>query len=398
MTEVEPALTRVFREEAGSLVGALVRRLGDFDVAEELVQDAIVEALEHWPRTGVPANPGAWLMLTARRKGLDRVRRNARLADKLRLLAASEIPPPPADDRLRLIFTCCHPALAQEAQVALTLRAVLGLTTAEIARAFLAQESAVAQRITRAKRKIVGAGIPYRLPAGEELAGRLDQVLAVLYLTFNEGYLATGGPEATRPSLSEDAEWLCQLLIGLMPAEPEPLGLLALMLLHRARISARFDAAGDLILLPDQDRSLWDPALIGEAGRLIERAAAKKRPGRYQIQAAIAAVHAESASWAETDWAQIVALYRLLLVHLDTPVVRLNLAIAVSHLHGAEQGLELLRPMESTLSGYHLFHATKGDLFRRLGREEEAKEANRRALELTANPAERSLLVRKLDF
>ncbi|MDQ6772729.1 MAG: RNA polymerase sigma factor [Candidatus Dormibacteraeota bacterium] len=397
-TTAESAVARVFREEAGRLVGSLVRRLDDFDLAEELVQDAIVEALEHWPVTGVPANPGAWLALTARRKALDRVRRNARLAEKLRLVAASDAPPEEVDDRLRLIFTCCHPALAREAQVALTLRAVAGLTTAEIARAFLAQEPAVAQRIVRAKRKIVSAGVAYRVPAGDDLAARLDEVLAVLYLMFNEGYLTSAGPAPTRPSLAEDAEWLCALLVNLMPAEPEPLGLLALMRLHRARLLARFDPLGELVLLKDQDRSLWDRTLIAESGAMIERAAAMRRRGSYQLQAAIAAVHAESPSWETTSWAEIAGLYRLLLRHRDSPVVRLNLAIALSHLGGAERSLPMLDLLQEPLEGYHLYHAARGDLLLRLGRHEEARAAHRRALELTGNPAERSLLERKLVF
>jgi predicted RNA polymerase sigma factor len=398
MTEAEAAVSRVFREEAGRLIGSLVGRVGDFDVAEELVQDAIVEALEHWPVTGVPANPGAWLQLTARRKALDRVRRSARLAEKLRLVAASEAPPDEADDRLRLIFTCCHPALAREAQVALTLRAVVGLTTAEIAHAFLARESAVAQRIVRAKRKIVRAGVAYRVPSTSELPERLDEVLAVLYLMFNEGFLASSGPAPTRPRLAEDAEWLCGLLVNLMPREPEPLGLLALIRLHRARARGRLDPAGGLVLLQDQDRGLWDAALIAEAGGLIERAAAMRRPGPYQLEAAIAAVHAESPSWEATDWREIAGLYGLLLRHRDTPVVRLNLAIALSHVDGAERSLGLLDELSEALHGYHLYHATLGDLLRRAGRPEEARAAHRRALELTANPAERSLLERKLVF
>ncbi|HKF75905.1 MAG TPA: DUF6596 domain-containing protein [Candidatus Dormibacteraeota bacterium] len=394
----EAAVSRVFREEAGRLISSLVRRLGDFDMAEELVQDAIVEALEHWPLTGVPANPGAWLALTARRKALDQVRRNTRLAEKLQLVAASDAPAEEPDDRLRLIFTCCHPALAREAQVALTLRAVAGLTTSQIAHAFLAQERAVAQRIVRAKRKIVTARIAYRVPSGAELAERLDEVLAVLYLMFNEGYLASSGPAPTRPRLAEDAEWLCGLLVGLMPGEPEPLGLLALMRLHRARAAARFDGRGELVLLKDQDRSLWDLGLIGEAGALIERAASAHRPGAYQLQAAIAAVHAESSSWADTDWPQVAGLYGLLLRHRDTPVVRLNLAIALSHVHGADRALGLLDQLAGALDGYHLYHASRGDLLERLGRHEEARAAHRRALQMTANPAERSLLERKLVF
>jgi RNA polymerase sigma factor (sigma-70 family) len=398
MNHAEAAVSRVFREEAGRLIGSLVRRVGDFDLAEELVQDAIVEALEHWPVTGVPANPGAWLQLTARRKALDRVRRSARLAEKLRLVAASEVPAEEADDRLRLIFTCCHPALAREAQVALTLRAVAGLTTAEIAHAFLAQETAVAQRIVRAKRKIVSAGVAYRVPAGADLPERLDEVLAVLYLMLNEGYLASSGSVATRPRLAGDAEWLCRLLVNLMPHEPEPLGLLALMRLHRARARARLDASGGLVLLQDQDRALWDAALIAEAGALIERAASMRRPGPYQLEAAITAVHAESPSWEATDWRQIAALYGLLLRHRDTPVVRLNLAIALSHVGGADRSLGLLDELAEALDGYHLYHATRGDLLRQLGRQDEARSAHRRALELTANPAERSLLERKLVF
>lgn len=396
-SDPEPAISRVFREEAGRLVGALVRRLGDFDLAEELVQDALVEALEHWPRTGVPANPGAWLMLTARRKALDRARRQARLAEKLQLLAASE-PPPAGDDRLRLIFTCCHPALAREAQIALTLRAVAGLTTAEIARGLLAQEAAVAQRIVRAKRKIVGAGIAYRVPTQAEMAERLGEVLAVLYLLFNEGYLATGGPDAARPRLAEDAEWLCGLLVNLMPSEPEPLGLLALMRLHRARLGSRFDPLGALVRIGDQDRSTWDRELIADAGRQIKVAAAMGRPGPYQLQAAIAAVHAEAPSWAETDWEDIAALYELLLLHQATPVVRLNRAIAVSHLAGPAAALALVETLADSLDGYHLWHATRGELLFRLGREAEARQARRRALQLTANPAERGLLERALVF
>ena len=395
MTTADAAVASVFREEAGRLVAALVRRLGNFDLAEDLVQESLVEALEHWPRQGVPANPGAWLMLTARRKALDRVRRQARYAEKLQLLAASEPPPEEGDDRLRLIFTCCHPALAREAQVALTLRAVAGLTTAEIASAFLVQERAVAQRIVRAKRKIVTAGIAYRVPSAAELPERLGEVLSVLYLMLNEGYLSSGPEAASRPRLAEDAEWLCALLVRLVPAEPEPLGLLALMRLHRARQAARFDE-GELVLLRDQDRNLWNRELIAEAAGLIEAAARMRRPGPYQLQASIAAVHAEAPAWEVTDWWQVVGLYRLLLEHLDTPVVRLNMAIAVSHVEGPERALEMSAPLERELERYHLFHATRGDLLARAGQPEAARSARQRALERTANPAERSLLQRRL--
>jgi len=358
-----------------------------------------VEALEHWPRDGVPERPGAWLMATARRKAIDRARREARGREKLVLLAASE-PPPSAgyepEDRLRLIFTCCHPALARDAQVALTLRAVAGLTTGQIARAFLVSEATVAQRIVRAKRKIVEAGIPYRVPEGRHLRERVDEVLAVLYLMFNEGYLSSGPDVPERRDLARDAEWLAGLLVRLVPTEPEPLGLLALMRLHLARAEARFDAAGEMVLLEHQDRELWDRPAIEAAGRMIQRAAAMRRPGAYQLQAAIAAVHAESPSWQETDWRQIGGLYELLLGQLDTPVVRLNRAIALRWVAGPEAALAELDAIAPDLDGYHLLHATRGMMLRALGREAEAAAADRRALELTANPAERALIERRL--
>ncbi len=393
----DEALARVLREETGRLVGGLVRFLGDFDLAEELVQEAVLSAIETWPASGIPANPAAWLTTTARRKAIDRIRRQTRYREKLVLLAGSPVPgPTEADDRLRLIFTCCHPALPSEAQLALTLRAVCGLTTAEIARAFLATESAIAQRIVRAKRKIVETGIPYRVPSREELAGRLEEVLGVLYLLFNEGYLASGGPAPDRRDLTTDAEWLAGLLAHLLPEEPEALGLLALMRLHRARAGARFDAAGRLVLLRDQDRSDWDKDAISAAGRLIERAATLGRPGRYQIQAAIAALHSEASSWEATDWEQIVALYSLLLAHQPSPVVRLNRAIALRHLAGPAAALlevELLAPV---LGSYHLLHATRAELLRDLGRTDEARSADESALRLTQNPAERELLRQRL--
>ncbi len=396
--EAAAALSAVFREEAGRVVGALVRLLGDFDLAEEAVQEAIVEALEHWARDGVPARPGAWLTATARRKAIDRIRREQRLRGKLALLAGEPAPEPRSegDERLRLLFTCCHPALAREAQVALTLRAVAGLTTPQVARAFLATEATVAQRIVRAKRKIVSARIPYRVPSGSELNERLAEVLSVLYLMFNEGYLATEAV-AERRELARDAEWLAGLVVRLLPAEPEPLGLLALMRLHLARADARFDAQGHLVLLEDQDRSRWDRQAIAAAGELVAKAAAMGRPGPYQLQAAIAAVHGESPSWAATDWPQVLGLYELLLRHLDTPVVRLNRAIALWQLAGPGPALAELEALEGRLDGYHLFHATRGELLRRLGREPEALAAHRRALELTANPAERELQLRRLD-
>ncbi|HEX6778494.1 MAG TPA: sigma-70 family RNA polymerase sigma factor, partial [Ktedonobacterales bacterium] len=301
--ETQDALSAVFREEAGRLVGALVRILGNFEVAEEVVQDALLAALERWPSEGIPARPGAWLMTVARHRALDQLRRDARYRDKLAALEQPITQEP--DDRLRLMFTCCHPALSRESQVALTLRAVCGFTTAEIARAFLASEEAVKRRIVRARQKIVQAGIPYRVPRDEELDERLGEVLAVLYLMFNEGYLTSGGSAPARRDLAEEAAWLTAFVTRLYPREPEPLGLLALMNLHLARAAARFDQAGELILLRDQDRSRWDHPMIAEAIAMIERAAALKRPGPYQLQAAIVACHAEAASWQATDWQQI---------------------------------------------------------------------------------------------
>jgi RNA polymerase sigma-70 factor (ECF subfamily) len=393
----DEALARVFREETGRLVGGLVRFLGDFDLAEELVQEAVLSAIETWPGSGIPANPAAWLTTTARRKAIDRIRRQTRYREKLVLLAGSPAPAPAEpDDRLRLIFTCCHPALPREAQLALTLRAVCGLTTAEIARAFLATEPAIAQRIVRAKRKIVEAGIPYRVPSHEDLAERLEEVLGVLYLLFNEGYLASGGPAPHRRDLSTDAEWLAGLLARLLPEEPEALGLLALMRLHLARAGGRFDTTGRLVLLRDQDRSGWDSEAIAAAGQLIERAAALGRPGRYQIQAAIAALHSEASSWEATDWEQIVALYTLLLTHQPSPVVRLNRAIALRHLTGPATALVEVELLAPVLNSYHLLHATRAELLRDLGRNEEARSADEVALRLTQNPAERELLRQRL--
>ena len=298
-TTTQAAVASVFREEAGRLTAAMVRVLGNFDVAEEVVQDSLVAALEKWPEQGIPDNPGAWLMTTARRRAIDILRRDRRYAEKIALLERSTLPGDPveADDRLRLIFTCCHPALPQEAQVALTLRAVAGFTTAEIAAAFLVAEPAMAQRIVRAKRKIVAARIPYRVPDATELPARLDAVLAVLYLMFNEGYLSRGGTSAMRRDLAQDALWLTRLMTRLLPEQAETLGLLALMGLHQARSGARFAAAGEMILLPQQDRSLWDNKAIAEAVDLIHRAAALDAPGPYQLQAAVAAIHAEARSW-----------------------------------------------------------------------------------------------------
>jgi RNA polymerase sigma factor, sigma-70 family len=394
----DAAVAAVFREEAGRLTAALVRTLGDFDLAEEVVQDSLVAALEKWPEQGIPEKPGAWLMTTARRRAIDILRRDRRYREKVVLLEGTPLAPESgeADDRLRLIFTCCHPALSEEAQVALTLRAVVGFTTAEIASAFLLPEATVAQRIVRAKRKIVDANIPYRVPEGSELAGRLDGVLSVLYLMFNEGYLSRGAELATRRDLAEDAAWLTGLVDALMPDQPEALGLLAMMKLNLARSAARFDAAGEMVLLPDQDRSLWDMTRIAEGIEVLDRAGAMKAPGPYQLQAAIAATHAEATSWAETDWHQIVVLYDALLRITDSPVIRLNRAVALSHFAGPEAALGEINDLALSLSAYHLFHASRAELLDRLGEPVLAREARRRALDLCKNPAERSLLERKL--
>ncbi len=363
-----------------------------------MVQDSLVAALETWPEQGIPDRPGAWLMTTARRRAIDIMRRDKRYREKLMLLERSDLRPEPAeaDDRLRLIFTCCHPALSQEAQVALTLRAVVGFTTIEIASAFLLAEATVAQRIVRAKRKIVDAHIPYRMPDGADLAGRLDGVLSVLYLMFNEGYLSRGAQVAMRRDLADDALWLASLVARLMPDQAELLGLIALMKLNLARSAARFDAAGELILLPDQDRSLWDQPAIAEGIALLDRAGAMGATGPYQLQAAIAALHSEARSWAETDWHQIVVLYDALVRMADNPVVRLNRAVALSHFAGPETALGEVNDLAISLSGYHLFHSIRAELLEQLGEPAQAREALRRALDLCSNPAERALLSRKL--
>ena len=376
----------------------MVRALGDFDLAEELVQEALLEAVEHWPADGIPQKPGAWLLTTARRKAADRFRRQARYREKLVQLEGEGMGVDTAegDDRLRLIFTCCHPALSREAQVALTLRAVAGLTTAEIARAFITSEATIAQRIVRAKRKIVEARIPYRVPAARDMAERLAEVLAVLYLMFNEGYLATAGTRASRRDLAEDAAWLAGLMVRLMPEEPEALGLLALMRFHLARAESRFDASGGLTLFQDQDRGRWDRERIASGISLLQRAAVLRRPGPYQLQAAIAACHAEAPSWQQTDWRQIIALYDSLLALTPSPVVQLNRAIARRYLDGAQAALDDVEALADPLDNYYLFHATRAELLRDLGRDEEARRALVRALSLTENPAERALLKKRL--
>lgn len=391
----ERALADVFREEAGRVIAALMRRFSDFDLAEECSQDALLAALEAWPRDGIPDQPGAWLVKVASRRALNRIKRDRRYREKLAELAV-EPRSDEADDRLRLILTCCHPALSREAQIGLTLRAVCGFTTAEIARAFLVPETTVAQRLVRAKRKIAAAGIPYRVPSELELEDRIGEVLAVLYLLFNEAHISTTGAGRFQRDLAEDAAWLCELVCRLLPTEPEAMGLLALMKLQLARGDCRFDAEGELVLLADQDRTRWDQAMIADAGALIRRAAALQKPGPYQLEAAIAACHGEAPTFAETDWAQIVALYDMLLTLAPSAVVRLNRAIAVWQADGPEAAVRDLDLIATELDGYHIFHATRGELLAEVGRREQARAARLRALELTQNRAERSLLERRL--
>ncbi|QKW33905.1 RNA polymerase sigma factor [Actinomadura sp. NAK00032] len=397
MTErVNAELTRVLREHAGRLTASLIRTLGDFSAAEDVMQDALETALKRWPAEGIPEHPDAWLLTTARRRGIDLLRRQATYREKLALLQWP-VPGEP-DDRLKLVFTCCHPALPVPAQVALTLRTVCGLTTGQIAAAFLVPETTVAQRITRAKRKITDARIPYRIPPDGELDERLAQVLAVVYLLFNEGYLTSGGDRPHARDLADDAQWLAESLAWLMPRRPEVLGLLALIRLHQARTPARFDAAGHLVLLRDQDRTAWDREAVKEGIRLIERAAAMRRPGPYQVQAAIVACHAEAPTWDDTDWTQILVLYDMLLGMTRSPVVRLHRAIALRYVQGPEAALAELDPLAKALDGHHLYHATRAELLRDLGRYRDAHTADRRALALTANPAQQALLADRLTW
>ncbi|MFB4303116.1 RNA polymerase sigma factor [Actinomadura sp. NTSP31] len=402
-SDVHGELARVVREHAGRLTACLVRVLGDFAAAEDVVADAVETALRRWPAEGVPDHPDAWLLTVARRRGIDVLRRQAVYRDKLAELRWP--PQPDPQDRLKLVFTCCHPALPRQAQIALTLRTVCGLTTAQIAAALVVGESAVVQRITRAKRKIAAAGIPYRVPSDAELPDRLGQVLTVVYLLFNEGYLSSAGDRPRAAHLADDAEWLAAQLAWLMPKQPEVLGLLALIRLHQARAAARFTPAGELVPLRDQDRARWDHAAIGEAIGLLERAATAKRPGPYQVQAAIVACHAEAPTWDDTDWPQIVVLYDILIALAPSPVHRLHRAIAVHHAPAPRGGpanalaaLDDLSPADRrTLERYSLYHATRAELLRALGRAEDARAADRRALELTANPAQQTLLQHRLD-
>lgn len=412
MNGVEEAVAAAFREEWGQVVATLIRVTGDWDLAEECAQDAFAQALDRWRRDGVPRRPGAWLTTTARNRALDVLRREAVGAAKLRevaVLARDEPPYGPEDgnddggggvqdDRLRLIFTCCHPALPIEARVALTLRTLAGLTTPEIARAFLVPEATMAQRLVRAKRKIRNAGIPYRIPPAHLLPERTTGVLGVIYLLFNEGYAATTGADLVRTNLCAEAIRLARVLARLMPDEPEVLGLLALLLLHDARRRTRVDAAGDLVTLEDQDRTAWDRSEVDEGAALLETALRRGRPGPYQIQAAIAACHTTASTAEDTDWADIAALYGELARRVPSAVVRLNRAVAVGMAEGADAGLALVAELEEQgdLAGYHLLPATRADLLRRSGRTDEAAQAYRSALELVENDAERRFLERRL--
>lgn len=406
MSDVRARVEQVYREDSRRILATLIRLLGDFDLAEEALHEAFFVAVERWQRDGVPDNPRAWLVSTGRFKAIDVLRRRARFKASQPLLLAQleELEQTDwsgedvEDDRLRLIFTCCHPALAADAQVPLTLREVCDLSTEEIARAFLSAPAAIAQRIVRAKAKIRDAKIPYQVPSLSELPERLDSVLRVIYLVFNEGYSASMGAELTREDLTREAIRLGRLLMELLP-EPEVMGLLALMLLHESRRSARSSPSGELILLDDQDRSRWDAALIAEGGALVERALTTRRFGPYCLQAAIAAVHAEAPSAAETDWQQIVGLYDVLLRAVPSPVIELNRAVAVAKRDGALAGLTLIEEIldRGELQDYHLAHSARAEFCRQLGRAEEARAAYLRALELTRQEPERRFIQGRLS-
>jgi RNA polymerase sigma-70 factor (ECF subfamily) len=404
--DVRQAVETVYRDESRRVFATLVRLLGDFDLAEEAMHEAFASAVEQWPKDGLPANPRAWLVSAGRFKAIDAMRRRARFDASLSTLAsrinqqvaiAATHEEAIEDDRLRLIFICCHPALPEEARVALTLREVCGLTTEEIGRAFLTSPATIAQRIVRAKAKIKNAGISYEVPSRSDLPDRLETLLQVVYLVFNEGYSASAGAELTRADLSEEAIRLGRLLVDLLP-EPEAMGLLALMLLQESRRAARTSPTGDLILLEDQNRSLWNSGYIAEGAALVERAIASGSIGPYSLQAAIAAVHAQSPSPAATDWSQIAALYDLLVRVTPSPVVELNRAVAIAMRDGPAVGLQLIDDIltRGELANYHLAHSARADLCRRLGHKEQAKAAYQRAMDLSRQEAERRFLARRL--
>jgi RNA polymerase sigma-70 factor (ECF subfamily) len=400
--DVGAAITRAHREEWSRLVATLARQFGDLDIAEDAAAEAFATAVERWPADGVPPNPGGWLTTTAHRKAIDRIRRESKRDDKQQEAQMSyDVPPEPLgavdDERLRLMFTCCHPALAPEARVALTLRMVGGLTVPEIARAFLVQEATMGQRITRAKAKIKANRIPYRVPSAEDLPGRLSGVLAIVFLVFNEGYLATGpDTDPVRHDLTAEAIRLARLLRALMPEDNEVAGLLALMLLTEARRTARVSSTGELVTLDEQDRGTWDAALVDEGHRLVRECVdSGNAPGRYQVLAAINAVHTSARDVRDTDWSQIVALYDQLLRLDPSPIVALNRAVAVAELDGPDVALGILDRLQDALVGYHAYFVARADLLRRLGRSDEARAAYDRAIALAGNTAETAYLTRR---